>query len=346
MGIIKRFALLWALPAIMILACQKDREYYLSQGEIFHTSYHIKYEHREPLGKQIRAILDSVDLSLNPFNERSVISRINHNEAVEPDDFFVTVFKKAQEISEISGGAFDITCAPLINLWGFGFDHADRVTEEKIDSIKSFVGYRKVHLAGRKIVKDDPRIILNPSAIAKGYACDVVGKLLESYQITNYMVEIGGEVCAKGKNRNGACWRIEITKPEDDRSGSRKERFTVLDLCDRSLATSGNYRNFYIKDGKKYAHTIDPFSGYPAENEMLSATVLAPDCMTADAYATAFMALGLEKACALADSIPELSYYFIFRDHDGTYKIRQSRSQLRIMNYKLRRYFRAQPIIG
>lgn len=319
----KQFVL-WVIPAMMILSCQKKQEYYLSQGEIFHTSYHIKYEYKEPLGKQIQEVLDSFDLSLNPFNEESVISKINNNQPVEVDDFFVTVFNKAQEVSEISGGAFDITCAPLVNLWGFGFDKTDNVTPEIIDSVKSFVGYRKVHLAGRKIVKDDPRIILNASAIAKGYSCDVVAGLLESYGIKNYMVEIGGEVCTKGKNPNGVCWKIEITRPDDDRSGLKKDRFVVLGLCDRSLATSGNYRNFYIRNGKKYAHTIDPFSGYPAENGMLSATVIAPDCMTADAYATVFMTLGLEKACALGDNIPELAYYFIFSDEEGNPGVKYS----------------------
>ncbi|GHU87651.1 FAD:protein FMN transferase [Bacteroidia bacterium] len=315
---------LWVIPVMMILSCQKKQEYYLSQGEIFHTSYHIKYEYKEPLGKQIQVVLDSFDLSLNPFNEKSVISKVNNNQPIEVDDFFVTVFNKAQEVSEVSGGAFDITCAPLVNLWGFGFDKTDSVTPEIIDSIKSFVGYRKVHLVGRKIVKDDPQIILNASAIAKGYSCDVVAELLESYGIKNYMIEIGGEVCAKGKNPNGVCWKIEITRPDDDRSGLKKDRFVVLGLCDRALATSGNYRNFYIKNGKKYAHTIDPFSGYPAENEMLSATVIAPDCMTADAYATAFMTLGLEKACAIGDNIPELVYYFIFSDEEGNLGVKYS----------------------
>ena len=307
----------------MTFSCRKPTEYYFSQGEIFRTSFHIKYRYHKPLGEEIQAVLDAFDLSLNPFNKESVISKVNNNQPVEVDDYFLTVFNKSKAISEISDGAFDITCAPLINLWGFGFSKADSVTAQMIDSVKSFVGYQKVHLDGRKIIKDDPRILLNMSAIAKGYSCDVVADLLESYGIEDYMVEIGGEIRAKGKNPNGVCWKIEIPKPDDDQNGMKKERLKVLELCNRSMATSGNYRNYYIKDGKKYAHTINPQTGYPSENEMLSATVIADDCMTADAYATTFMVLGLEKSLALAANTPGLEYVFVYSDSEGNMKIRE-----------------------
>ncbi len=323
----RQFFLVMIGSLFVILSCRKPPRYYLSEGEIFHTSYHIKYNYQKPLGDEIQAVLDSFNLSLNPFNKESIISKVNNNQPVEVDDYFVTVFNKSQEVSAASNGAFDITCAPLVNLWGFGFNKADSVTPQMIDSLKSFVGYQKIRLDGRKIIKNDPRVILNMSAIAKGYSCDIVANLLESFGIEDYMVEIGGEIRAKGKNPSGVCWKIEITKPNDDRSGIKKERLEVVELCGRSLATSGNYRNFYVRDGKKYAHTIDPKTGYPAENNMLSATVIADDCMTADAYATAFMTLGLEKSLELVTRVPGLGYIFVYLDSDGTMKVMESAPQ-------------------
>ncbi|MDR2086326.1 MAG: FAD:protein FMN transferase [Dysgonamonadaceae bacterium] len=302
---------------LLFVSCQKKENYYLTQGEIFHTSFHIKYQYQRELGKEIQALLDSFDLSLNPFNKNSIIYKVNNNEAVEVDDRFITVFNKACEISEITGGVYDITCAPLINLWGFGYEKIDQVNQNVIDSLKQFVGYTKVRLEGRKVVKDDLRLQLNASSIAKGFACDVIAQLFDSYNISNYMIEIGGEIHAKGFNPNHEHWRIEIVKPLDDHSGAVGETQEIIRLNNVSLATSGNYRNYYIKDGKKYAHTINPLTGYPAEETILSATVIYPDCMTADAFATAFMALGLEKACAIAAQFPEMEYLFVYADENG-----------------------------
>ncbi|MDR1370446.1 MAG: FAD:protein FMN transferase [Dysgonamonadaceae bacterium] len=331
---ILNFLILFLFVTFAVSSCRNSPEYYLSQGEVFHTSFHIKYRHNKLLGDEIRAVLDSFDLSLNPFNKESVIYKVNNNRPVEVDRYFATVFDKAQEVSEASDGAFDVTCAPLVNLWGFGFNESDSVTPQMVDSLKSFVGYRKIRLENNRIIKEDPRVILNMSAIAKGYSCDVVAGLLDSYGIEDYMVEIGGEVRVKGQNPNGVCWKIEITRPDDDRSGLRKERLEVVELCNRSMATSGNYRNYYIRDGKKYAHTIDPRTGYPAENEMLSATVIAGDCMTADAYATAFMTLGLDEACKLADDLPELDYIFVYSDREGVMKIIRSKGLSDYSRYK------------
>jgi thiamine biosynthesis lipoprotein len=305
------------LSLFLFFSCETPDKYILTQGEIFKTTTHIKYQYDRDLGKEIFARLDSFDLSLNPFNPNSIIYKVNHNEEVEVDDWFIAVFNRAEEISEITGGAYDITCAPLINLWGFGFEKSEEITPHVIDSIKQFVGYQKVRLEGRKVVKADPRLQLNASSIAKGYACDVVAELLDTYGISNYMIEIGGEIHAKGKNPEGKPWNIEILKPIDDTTGSKKERFEVISLTDYSLATSGNYRNFYIKDGKKYAHTINALTGYPAEGNILSASVLYPDCMTADACATAFMVVGLEKACVLAKQFSGMDYLFIYADEEG-----------------------------
>ena len=328
----KKIILAAGLWILMFTACTKQKQYFEESGSVFHTIYHIKYEGSEILTEKIDAEFQKFNLSLNPFNPNSIISKVNRNEAVEADDWFIEGFNKAKEVSDHSEGIFDITCAPLVNLWGFGFSKMDSVTPQMIDSIKQFVGYQKVRLDGRKVVKDDSRILLNCSAIAKGYASDIIARLLEREGIENYMVEIGGEVTMKGVNQNGKCWRIGINKPEDDSTGIKNDIEEVVQLCKKGgVATSGNYRNYYVKDGKKYAHTIDPRTGYPSEQSILSATIVAEDCITADAYATAFMAMGLEKAREAAKNIPGIEYYVIYSDENGKHQIEYSTGMLQYL---------------
>lgn len=287
--------------------------YQFDDGRIFNTSFHIKYAYNRSLKAEIMDELNTFDLSLNPFNKNSIISKVNNNEPVVVDSFFTEVFNKSMEVSGNTDGKFDITASPLINAWGFGFKNMDSITPQIIDSLQSFVGYGKIAIdPDGKIAKTDSRVTLNMSAIAKGYACDVIARLLEKHGIENYMVEIGGEISAKGVNDSGQCWRIGIDKPIDDASGMKHELQTILSICDKAMATSGNYRNYYVKDGKKYTHTIDPQTGFPAQQNILSATVLADQCITADAYATAFMVMGLEKSVTVAKGIPGLLYYFIY----------------------------------
>ncbi|MGM9760537.1 MAG: FAD:protein FMN transferase [Parabacteroides sp.] len=302
-----------------------ETPYQEESGTVFHTLYHIKYQAARPLTDSIDAELQAFNLSLNPFIPQSVISKVNRNEPVEVDDWFETVFRTATEVSDRTGGAFDITCAPLVNLWGFGFQKMDSVTPQMVDSIRTFVGYRKMRLENRQVVKEDPRMMLNCSAIAKGFACDVVAQLLERNGVQNYMVEIGGEVTMRGVNAAGNGWRIGINKPEDETEGVHNGIQQIVQLNRAgAVATSGNYRNFYIKEGKKYAHTIDPRTGYPAEQQILSATIVADHCITADAYATAFMTLGLEKVRELAPSWKGIEYYLIYVDEEGRHQIEYS----------------------
>ncbi|WP_293713899.1 FAD:protein FMN transferase [uncultured Parabacteroides sp.] len=328
----KKIGFLVSLWILVLTACTNQKQYFEESGSVFHTIYHVKYEASELLTDKIDAEFQKFNLSLNPFNPNSIISKVNQNAPVEADDWFIEVFNKAKEVSDHSEGVFDITCAPLVNLWGFGFSKMDSVTPQMIDSIKQFVGYRKVKLDGRKVVKEDPRILLNCSAIAKGYASDIIARLLEREGVKNYMVEIGGEVTMKGVNQNGNCWRIGINKPEDDSTGIRNDIEEVVQLCKKGgVATSGNYRNYYVKDGKKYAHTIDPRTGYPSEQNILSATIVADDCITADAYATAFMAMGLEKARQAAKNIPDIEYYVIYSDENGKHQIEYSEGMLQYL---------------
>ena len=320
------FVLLFSFS--ILLSCNSDgkkkqyADYFQENGEIFTTSYNIKYAYSRSLKSEITDELNRFDLSLNPFKKNSIITKVNNNEPVELDSFFVNVFNKSIEVSENSNGYFDITTSPLINAWGFGFQNMDSVTPELIDSLKQFVGYEKITINNSgEVIKADSRVQINTSAIAKGYSCDVVANLLESYGIENYMIEIGGEVSAKGVNEKGVCWRIGVDKPKDESLFIEHELQTIISLCNKSLATSGNYRNYYVKDGKKYAHTINPKTGYPSETDILGATVIANDCMTADAYATAFVAMGLNRSIEAAKGLEGVDYYFIFANEDESFGV-------------------------
>ncbi|HKM44525.1 MAG TPA: FAD:protein FMN transferase [Dysgonamonadaceae bacterium] len=310
------------LFTILLISCKsssKEAEltYYQESGEIFHTTFHIKYEYDRSVREEIMEALQRFDDSLNPFKESSIIGKVNNNVPVKLDSMFLKVFNKSIEVARITDGKFDITASPFINAWGFGFKDMDNVTQEKIDSMKPFVGYNKIRIEDGVVVKDDPRVQINTSGISKGYSCDIVAYLLQELGIKNYMVEIGGEITMKGINEKGNCWRIGIDKPTDDSTAMQRELQIILSICDKAVATSGNYRNYYMKDGVKYSHTIDPQTGYPSEQNILGATIIADDCMTADAYATAFMAMGVEKSVEVAHTIPGLHYYFIYVKPDG-----------------------------
>lgn len=317
----KHSSILLAFFTLYLLSsCAKQKQYYEVTG-MLHTPYQIKFEYTESLEDEISAELQRYYHCLNPFDSTSVISQVNQNKDIEVDDLFIEVFNKAMEVSGQTNGIYDITCAPFINLWGFGFSKSDSVTPAMIDSIRPFVGYQKVRLEGRKVIKDDPRLLLNCSSLGDGCCCEVIARLFDSKGIENYLIDIGGETTAKGVNPKGECWHVGITRPSDDPMGTNKELQVILLLCGRhGLATSGDYRNFYIKDGKKYAHTIDPRTGSPAGQPVLSATVIAADCMTADAYATAFMAMGRKEARKIQQQHPELEYMFIYADENGDYR--------------------------
>ena len=301
--------------------------YHKLEGTVFHTIYHITYQGERDYHDEIKQLFKEFDGSLSMFNDTSIITRMNNcDTSVVANRYFRHVFTKAMEVSEATGGAFDITVAPLVNLWGFGFKNSDNVSQAAIDSILQFVGYKTVHLDEEgHLHKDDPRTIMDASSIAKGYMSDVVADFLREQGVENYMVEIGGEVALNGVNPKGSRWSIGINKPTDDSTQVNSELQDILYMSEGGVATSGNYRNFYYKDGKKYAHTIDPHTGYPIQQDILSSTVIARDCMTADAYATAFMVLGKEKAMEVLAKDTTLMAYFIVdapdADGNGGYEI-------------------------
>ena len=315
--------LVWQLPflallivgTIFIIRQQRATPFQHCAGPIFGTTYSITYQHDEDLQAEIVARMKEVDTTLSMFNEESVISQINNNKSITPTAMFLDVFQQAQQISKDTDGAFDITVAPLVNLWGFGFKHNETPDQQAVDSLMRFVGYQKVKYDGHYIVKRDPRIMLDCSAIAKGYGADVVARLLDKKGVKNYLVEIGGEVVTRGISEKRLPWKIGVVKPTDDPLQQGNELQTVLNITDKAMATSGNYRNFYYKGGKKYAHTIDPKTGQPVQHNILSATVLTNRCARADAYATAFMVMGLEKAQKVLERNPDLLAYLIYDDN-------------------------------
>jgi thiamine biosynthesis lipoprotein len=316
-AIIAIIALLFFLPSRKEAS---TRTYQHNEGTIFGTMYHAKYLCDEDLRAEIEAALHEVDASLSMFNPQSTISRINRNETCQADEMLSEVLQLSYRISTATGGAFDPTVAPLVNAWGFGFKSGQLPDSTQVDSLRALVGLSAIHLRGDSITKDKPFAILDFSAIAKGYGVDKAAEVLRSHGIQDFMVEIGGEVVAEGINEKGDSWRIGINKPDDDSTSTNTELQDIVALSAGAIATSGNYRNYYISQGRKIAHTINPLTGYPAQQDILSSTVMAPTCAEADGFATAFMVLGMEEARRVLRSQPQLEAYFIYSDDEGRYR--------------------------
>lgn len=300
--------LLWQLPfltllvvgTILIVRQQQSIPYQHDKGFVFGTVYSVTYQCEKNLKQEIEAELQKVDGEFSMFNDTSTVARINRGEKVVESAMYREVYELAQTVNRETDGAFDITVAPLVNAWGFGFKNEQMPTRQQVDSLLKI------------------RNQYDFSAIAKGYGSDVVARLLRSHGVQNFMVEIGGEVVTQGISEKRLPWKIGVTKPTDDSLSVSGELQTVLNVTDIAMATSGNYRNFYYRDGKKYAHTIDPKTGYPVQHSLLSATVLAKNCAVADAYATSFMVMGMERAKTVLERHPELMVYFIYAEPDGT----------------------------
>lgn len=325
----KKKKLIWQIPFLLILIIgsifvirqQRNTPFQKDEGMVFGTIYHITYQSDINYQKEIEAELQKVDNSLSPFNKTSIISRINRNEKVKVDEMFSEVFQLAEKISGDTDGAFDITVAPMVNAWGFGFKTGNPPTKQTIDSLRAIVGFNTVSLQDGYVIKKNPKTMLDCSAIAKGYGTDVVARFLKKKGVQNFMVEIGGEIVVNGNSEKLQPWRIGINKPTDDSLNTSQAIQDVVSVSNIAMATSGNYRNFYYKNGKKYAHTIDPKTGYPVQHNILSATVFADDCATADAYATSFMVLGLDGAKKILEKHPELCAYLIYSDLKGSNQI-------------------------
>ena len=310
---------------LFLTACRpKKSEYMKVSGFAQGTTYSITYENsnNQDYSQDIDSILKAFNRSLSIYDSTSIISRINNNDpTAEADDWFIQVFNKSAEVNASSGGAFDITVGPVCKAWGFGSGPVMKHDTAYIDSLLQFVGMDKVKLEGRKVIKKYSGVKLDVNALAQGYSTDLVCDFFKSKGLKNYLVEIGGEVRGIGTNAKDQFWHIGIDRPKDDNMMPGSDLQAIVEINNKALSTSGNYRSFFVEKGVKYAHTIDPKTGFPARNTLLSASVVSDDCMTADAYATTFMVLGVEKSKQLLSRLPGIEVYFVYTDEQGNYEV-------------------------
>lgn len=313
------------LLSFTIISCSNTPRgnYYKIAGFAQGTSWNITYESPDSINLKadVDSILKAFDMSMSIYEPNSVISKINRNEDVETDEYFREVYALSRKVWKESAGYFDITVMPLVDAWGFGPEEEQSADSSMIDSLIQYVGMQKIRIENNRIVKDHPSVRLDMNAVAQGFSVDVVCRYFDSLGLTNYMVEIGGELRTKGVNPSGQTWKIGVDKPSFDNMMPGQQLQVILQLKNHSLATSGNYRKFYEKDGVKYSHTINPITGYPVLHRLLSATIIAGDCMTADAWATACMVMGLEKSIEFFENQNVLQAYLIYGDEVGQYRV-------------------------
>jgi len=302
----------------LFASCSVSPKYIVNEGLVFGTYYRIVYESGKDYHMQIKELLSNFNSSMSTFDSLSLISRINKNDtSVRVNDYFVHLMDVGNRITEETNGAFDMTVAPLVNAWGFGFENRAAISQSLIDSLCLLVGMNNILVEGDKIIKKKEDCMLDASAIAKGYGVDIVADFLSDKGVFNYLVEIGGEISCSGVNSRNDHWRIGIDAPIEDSLAEHREIQLIVQLSGQALATSGNYRNYYIQGDKKYAHTIDPRTGYPVDHSLLSASIIGSTCMEADAYATACMVLGLEDSKDLISNLPNVEACFIYNTDEG-----------------------------
>ncbi len=297
------------LTLISTPGCRRADRWHKEQGMIWNTVWHATYEGEENFISDCMDSLEAVGASLSVFDDNSLVSRINSGLQSSADSHFSDVYNISRHVNTLSHGMFDPTVSPLVEAWGFGKNRAPEADSAIIASRLDVVGIHKTRLEGGILFKDNPGITFNFSAIAKGYGVDKAAEALGKRGVSNLMFEIGGEVVCRGKNPEGTNWRIMIETPDEEFllatfGRDRLPEFSsplIVELTDEALATSGNYRNYHKDSGGTFGHTISPLTGYPAESDLLSASVIAPTCVLADAMATACMGLGSEKGMAMLD---------------------------------------------
>lgn len=326
-----------------LCACSKKAQNYASEdGFAQGSTYHIVYElpagtndsklFQLALKDSIALYFDQINKAVSGYDSTSIISGINRGENPKLNKIFIDVFNYAQQIYKESKGAVDASAAPLFEIWGFGFKNKVEISKKQIDSIKQFIGMENLHISPDSLlIKKDPRLTLNFNAIAQGYTADYFAMKFDAMGIENYLLEIGGEIFCKGVNSKGKKWRVGIDKPIDGNFVPGQEIQAVIELSGRGLVTSGNYRKFYItEEGEKYSHTIDPESGYPVKHSLLSATVIAENATIADAYATYFMVVGLERAKEILAATPNMEALLVYGEQNNmkSYETRGMKNML------------------
>ncbi|MDE5785052.1 MAG: FAD:protein FMN transferase [Duncaniella sp.] len=308
-----------AMLAGVFAGCDRQ-QFRTSEGGVWNTTYRITYQSDRSLDDSIIAVMKQVEMSLSPFNDSSLISRINRNEpGAKPDTLIATVFRASTDINRRSAGAFDPTVAPLVNAWGFGYRNGTgEPSQQLIDSLLDLVGIAGCSLTPDGIIKKHPSTEFNFSAITKGLGVDCVAAMLQRNGVDRYLVEIGGEIALAGLNPHNSPWRIMVDAP-DSTDAAGHTRLTVISPGDGGIATSGNYRNYHtLSTGKRSWHTISPATGYPAPSHILSATVIAPSTMIADALATSCMAMHPDSAMAMIENYPGAEALLVLPDMNMT----------------------------
>lgn len=314
------FILLSFVSISILFSCNESKKsnYVYVEGFAQGGTFHIKYKVANdtiPVN-EFYNVLNQINTSLSVYDSNSVISRVNRNDTtVELDRFFTEIFRESYKIYQLTDGAFDITVAPLVRYWGF-LPQSVALPSSKVDSLLQFVGMDKIQIKQQRLWKAHPNVQLDVNGIAQGFTVDKLSMLLESKNIHDYMIEVGGEVKVKGKNPEGKMWKVGIDKPIENSNELNRELQTILHITDVSLATSGSYRKFVEKDGIKYSHTINPKTGQPTFHRLLSVTILHPSCTFADAMATAIMVMGLDKGMKFIKE-NNLQAYLIFSDEKG-----------------------------
>lgn len=303
-----------AVAIVMMFVARGRKRFFTNEGVVWTTEYHITYEAAHDLGDSIQLIFNRMDMSVSPYNKASLISSLNENTSTRVDDYIKRLMAASALINHESGGAFDPTVMPLVNAWGFGFKNGNLPTRAQLDSILAFVGMDKVTLSGDTLVKRDPRLMLDFSSIAKGLACDEIGRMLTRNGARNWLVEIGGEVVASGVNKRGTAWQVSVDMPTSETDEVSHDSALTLALDSGAVATSGNYRKWREQGGNKISHIIDPHTGDSRVGTLLSVTVIARDCMTADAWATACMVMGDSATRAMMQPRTDLGVMTITAD--------------------------------
>ncbi|MBL4669539.1 MAG: FAD:protein FMN transferase [Flavobacteriales bacterium] len=306
---------------LVLFGCEEQivkKQKMVVEGYAQGTTYNIVYISNSGIDYQraIDSTLIEIDNSLSTYQKKSIISKFNQADSIiAVDKMFTDVFNISKQIYEVSSGAFDPTVAPIVNAWGFGFENLHSTDSLVIDSLNQFVDFTKITLQDGKVIKPTKGMMLDFNAVAQGYSVDVLAELLDSKGIKNYLVEVGGELKAKGVNMNDTLWRIGIDRPIAGLE--EREIEAIVNLDNKALATSGNYRKFYEKDGMKYSHTINPKTGYPVVHNLLSATVITDNCGEADAYATVFMVIGLDESKKILSKNKNLEALLIYSSENG-----------------------------
>ncbi len=315
-------------PILLLLvvfnSCKNNAPYQYHEGYAEGTTFHIYYQSNDVYNNEIDSLLGYFESILSTYKKTSLISHFNEqvNDTFETDNaLFWNMVNTAAKVNKETDGAFDITVAPLVNAYGFGFTDTMKTDSTIIDSLLQYVGMDKLIIDGNKLIKTNPNLQIDGNALAKGQSVDFVADFFESKGIDNYLVEIGGELRGKGVNKHGESWQIGIDSPNDDNTNTQINTLAVMGLKNSALATSGNYRRYYYKNGLRYSHTINPKTGYPVNHTLLSSSVMTDKCITADAYATSFMVLGLDKSKEFLKKHPNIDVYLIYGKEGNTYDV-------------------------